>query len=185
MGAYCGERGFFHAPKPGGCPRPTRGYAPMLTDAKVKAARPLEKPYRVWDATGLYLGCSRAAASCGALNTASTKRKSGWPWGLTPKLLSRKRGRNATMPADCGRHRGDFLRPRRGTPHHYGIGAPYSARRRSAGRHSGGKRLCARCAGTTPHQPGLYRNRGGFTRVPFYGLPPPSGNSLCCTGGSE
>jgi hypothetical protein len=54
-------------------------------DVKFRNAKPLEKPYKLGDALGLYLLVNPSGRSIGGLSIGSTVRKSCLPWGYIPK----------------------------------------------------------------------------------------------------
>jgi len=48
----------------------------FLTEARVRAARPPEKAYKLFDSLGLYLKVETPAATCGASSTATPASRS-------------------------------------------------------------------------------------------------------------
>jgi hypothetical protein len=50
----------------------------MLTDAKIRAAKPSDRPVKLFDSGGLYLEVSPAGAAGGASSSASRAEKNGY-----------------------------------------------------------------------------------------------------------
>jgi hypothetical protein len=54
-----------------------------LTEARIRAAKPTQKPYKLFDERGLYLPSSQPVGGSGASGTATEGWKNCWHWVRT------------------------------------------------------------------------------------------------------